>query len=631
MASAIQLNAQATILSSTGLGANVSLLNNITTFRSKYTVTTIVSLYSTATSFASTYSNANLISGNVSDVVSSLSGIGSGVTAPFLLDRWPANIAPVCSPSAGGISNSNSLSFSTTIRSQALLPFANGYGGFANVVSKASSFASENFDTIASLNILQNKTYAGSGIGYTGSVDLATGGIGDKGTLLASVVANWGTMYDVSNINLINDPYVFGQNLLNQGFGSLGGLESKLTAAGLDTSDITKIPATVTTIDTSDTGLLVTHPTVGAIELPGLTNVSTTNTVLANSPEVVMSIYRSITGDDLATIVAATKIIPEQPSKVLTLADYLDFNKVASVSNLQLLSALQIKSFSEFSKYLNSRLKSATFLSWSAMATFLQAIEVPAQTYSTFSKTDPVLVAGAAALLNAGQVSGSGPLNNPAMADYYGATAGIPFTEKFKIINDNYPKIASPIETLVATLNTAVNTWITNFIASATIIPDPESGLDSTWYTAPSTSAITAAVTALNSGITAISNSTEYQQSAIAYFNMLDKLSNEVTNLTAAGVIFGPDTEAQILKSFAQSFVRIASDKREFLSYDVFVKLMANDVYGDRLRASLAEENNISLLNSVGINVHNDPQPAFALYQAQSQGISITTYLNQNQ
>ena len=52
---------------------------------------------------------------------------------------------------------------------------------------------------------------------------------------------------------------------------------------------------------------------------------------------------------------------------------------------------------------------------------------------------------------------------------------------------------------------------------------------------------------------------------------------------------------------------------------------------GDTIRAAIAEQINTQLFSAQGIIIHNDPNPAGMIYQAQQQNIPLTTYISQNQ
>ena len=316
MASALQLTAQATISSGQGLATSANLLAQITSFRGRAPITTLANAFATATT-----ANANI----VANITAALSSVGSGVTqAHWLLDLYPSNVSPTSSGAVGYYGN-NVPRVSSTLQTQAQLPFASGMGGFANVYSTTSGYASSIFDTVSSVYLLKNKTYSQSGLGYTGRPDLISNGVGYHCSLLAGIVSEWGTMYDITNINKLSNPYVFGQNLLNQGLGSVGSLADKLTAAGLNIENLLQIPQSRQLVTQKDSIHYGSSP-VGELELPTLANVVTTISVTGNSPLVVLEIYKSITGADLSAIVSAVN--GPSSDELVTLADYLDINKV---------------------------------------------------------------------------------------------------------------------------------------------------------------------------------------------------------------------------------------------------------------------------------------------------------------
>ena len=187
MASALQLTATNTVANGHGLAANTSILSQITKLQSQSTVVSFVSLSTLAAT------------GDL-NVANAMANIGLGVKyGQWLLDLYPSNCAAV---STGGVYlyTGNIASFSNTLKNQVTGPFASGLGGFANVYNNSYAYMVSSFDTVASANILQGKTYAQSGIGYSGPADLATGGIGNSAAVLSNVVSNFGTMYDINNI-----------------------------------------------------------------------------------------------------------------------------------------------------------------------------------------------------------------------------------------------------------------------------------------------------------------------------------------------------------------------------------------------------------------------------------------------
>lgn len=608
MASAASLNATATIVNGHGLSANPALASSIATYKNHTPITLL----------ANVYANAQL-DGNVANVIIPvLNTIGSTATrGQFLLDIYPPNIAPASS--AGVVYYGNSLaSTSKTIQSQANYPFSNGLAGFVTGFSQCLGAASAALDTVGSLSMLSGKTYSDCGVGYTGITDLLTGGVGSEANLLGSIVAGWGTMYDASNINLIADPYVFGQNLLNQGLGNYGNLIDKLQATGLNTADITQPPLTGT-ITYPAPGTLTHSSIIGQITLPTIENVTQTNTATGNNPSVVTAIYATITGADLAAIVSATGFTKTN-NNLATLADYLDFNKIVGNSVAAQLNQYNVKTFGDFSSYLSSRLTNQNFNSWTDISKYLASVSVPTLSHTTTTTANtPVLNPGTASTLLAQTGTGSGPFGNPVMSDYLGAVAGIPYTNSYSTINSNYSLFAGTITVAMQGLDKSVVDTYTAYYANVTY----DTGGNAS-YSDPDTAMISSNIAKVNQALNALTANTALTSCQTAYYTMLNSITAEVANLsrsTIAFTNFGPSG----LLGFGQGIGGYGAPDSSGLGTDQIIgNLITDDAYGDTIRAVIAEQ-----VNSQA-TAGNDPNPRQALAQATSQGIPLTTYLSQN-
>lgn len=632
MASALELTAQNTIMNSAGLTVSPSLLANITAFQNLTTVSLVSNIFT----------NASTVDANIGgNLIPTLANLGSGVSqAQFLLDFYPGNITATSSGTVSVYASTatpvygtgihmdeivgytytplgNTSSFSRTLHGQASLPFANGMTGFANVFMITYGFANEVFDTVSSVNILQNKTYSQSGLGYNGPLDLATNGIGSDGPLLANVIANWGTMYDIKNIDTFYDPYVFGQNILNQGLGSYGNLSSQLTSVGLNIANLPAIPTAQTTTSSQPSTILSTS-FIGTVNLPSVVTVSNTTTVPGSSPQVVTSIYQGISGANLSPIVSATGITTSKT--VATLNGYLDFNQVIDTTLISPLANIGITDFPSLSNKLNQVAGKGYFLSWTALAKMLNSITSPtlAYTSSTNANTN-VLSSGTISALNAYTGNGSGPFNNPTLPDYLGAVSGIPYTNSIHTLIENYPTYSGTIEPLMRTLDSAVTSYINAY----------QSALYSNTST-PTTTAVNSAVLAVNQALNNIPASAELSQSTSVYISALQHLNSEVAALSKAGVVFNSGY-AKILFQFGKGITQFATDDSQLLTQQFFANIISNDASGDTIRAAIAESKNTTVVNSAGIQTYNDPRPASAISLAKNQGVSITTYLSQNQ
>lgn len=634
MASALQLNAQSTIINGHGLAPSPTLTTKVTAYQNLPTVKTLAAICSTITGTA----------GAREVLAPVLAGLASS-NATFLLDMYPTGFSPVCTgspnylitlpvPIYGNQYDSETESYniigysqapvdgmgcvSKTLQVQAALPFANGLTGFANVFSTASAAASGSFETTSSINVLKDKTYGQGGLGFTGPVALATGGIGANGALIASVIKKWGTLFDIRKFSQPGDPYVFGQYLLNQNLGQYG-LSTLFSAAGLNLGDLTKVPQSITT-QTNEQSTATTTSYVGAVELPSVTTVTSTTTPTASSPAVMHDIYTKITGSDLTSILSATGFDPL--IKLKTLDDYLTLTNLVDSVTASKLKQIGIVDFDTFGVYMQQIIGRGTFESWAKMAIFLESIVVPSlSTTATPGKDSKVLSDSAISTLQARNVAGSGELGQAVISDFIGACAGIPYVDCYTIIIDSAGSIGlNGVTSALSGLQSAVTAYIN---AGATTDPGTESV---TW---PTPTGVTSAVAQVKSALGSLSNSAPFYSSTVAYTRIVTQLATEVSNITKGHIVFNSGSTT-MLNSFAQTIGSLATDSTQTQSYQFISNVTASDEYGDTIKSAIAETVNTNLLMSAGIVINNDPQPASALLQAKTLGISANTYISQN-
>lgn len=617
MASALQLTAQNTILNGQGLAVNPNVLSQISTLRSQQPYYYIANVFSTLSSANATYGNTASL-GNI------LTSIGYGVTqGQWLLDLYPTTVTPVSSGGVtyygsgnlfifGNVNNSKMASFTRTITTQVDMPFSYGVQGFANVFQTSYGYINSTFDTVSSVYLLQNKTYSQSGIGYTGPSDLATYGVNNNGSIIAAAVENFGTMYDVTNLSKIGDVYVFGQNLLNQGFGTYGGLSSKLTAAGLNINNLSQIPSS-SSVTTTQTATSTVSTPIGSVGLPTLTNVTTEIVITGNSPDVVIDIYSTITGSDLDAIIAGTGIVLPASASINSLADFLTLSNVVDTATYNELGTLSIQTLSDLGSYLQAKIGGGYAPTWASVANFFSNIVSP--TLSTTSTSNPnatVISSSLASSLLSKYGTGSGPFNNMILLDLLGATEGSKYIPLLAILNNNYSSLSSSIN--LTSLMQTLDTEVTQYVAFNGNLGN---------------AAIISTVSAINAGLNSLTG-TLAQESQTAYNEIITGIQNEYNNLIKAGVVFNSSYPA-VLNSFASSFTTLATDQVKFNTYQFFGNLITNDANGDTLKLALAEDLNISALSTVGIASKNDPNPASIIASAAQQNTPINTYITQNQ
>lgn len=653
MATASSLNAISSIINGQGLAQAPALVATIAAYQTKPALA----------SYANAYVNSSIAGNVTSNIITQLNTIGATITSGhFLLDLYPGNISPTCSapitPWSANLSlpvgsffsanskiytvtgnifsasfdsqvlgNSTIAGFSTLLNKQASLPFSSGMSGFANVFQQAYGYSQQVLDTVSSVKMLTGKKYKDTGVGYTGPVELVTGGIGQNGNLLANVISTWGTMYDIDNITKIHDPYVFGQHLLNQGFGYINGLSDQLTAVGLDITDLPNIPAVKTTVTQQDKTVTVST-FVGEVELPTIEEVTVTTPVTGNSPTVVVNIYKTVTGSNLQVIVNAANITSSTYSsgQITSLADYLDFKKIVNPELVPALTALNINTFEEFSRYLGTKVGQGKFKSWAELAAFLRSFETPALTTLPTGASTNILYDSTITNMTAQYGTGSGALGNPIMIDYLGACAGDPYAAQFANINANYDSLSSAVAVATQNLDQAVIDYCTAYLAyEADFNSNVPVGL-----TEPSISTITNNVAAVNSALSSIPNTYIVNNCNSLWYNMMNRLSTEVTNLNRASIYTFPAGTPMQLLGFAESIGQLASSKTEAESYQFFANIITNDLAGDTVRAVIAETINNKILNQAGISTFNDPDPRAKIYQSQTQNIPLSTYISRN-
>lgn len=598
MATAAQLTATSTVINGLGLAPNVAFSTAITTYQAQSSVKLMANIFT----------NAYLASNVANVIVPVLNTLGSGqIHGMYLIDLYPANITPVVTTGATIGHYGNALvSFSKTISSQATAPFASGMAGFANAFITAQGYASSAFDTVASISMLQGKTYGQSGLGFTGPVDLLTGGVGGNAHILGQTIATWGTMYDIKNLNLIGDTYVFGENLLKQNLGTYGNLSGQLAATGLVPPTITNIPLSKTTA-TPTVGNVQVQTSIGSYPVTTVSNVITTTTVTGNNPNVVIAIYNTITGSNLDAILTSTQF-KSNSTQLKTLGDYLDFNKVVDPILIPQLKNMGITTLSEFGAYLHNRIGQKTFKSWADASAFLSNVQIPNIT-TTANANTPILPPAVASSLLTTVGTGSGPFGNPVMTDFFGVTAGMS-TANLTTINTNYSSTIGALQSAMFALDQAVYDTYLNYQAN-TQLP-------------ANVGMVTANVATVNATLASLSANTQVNVVDTAYYSMLNKMSTEVANLTKAGTTFGAGSSRTLL-TFGQRIGSLAAVDKTGIGSDVVINaLITPDANGDTIHAVVVENNNSAATT-------NNPNPQHALAQAQAQGVPLSTYLSQNQ
>lgn len=546
--SAVSLEAISTIISNQGLSVNANLANTLASYNTISTVSTTSAMFNTAAAVAD--------SGQLTTALKAL-----GNTAPVLFGVAPTTGVP---------------NFTSNISTQASAPFSNGVAGFANVIMQVMPFVMQSFDIAGSSQLVKSKTYETSGPGYKGRTDLITAGIGPLASICSNAVAKFGTMYNIKNISGLADPYVFVDNLLSQGIGKVGGLSDKLSAVGLTSSNILTPP----------------------------------NNVEGSSPEVVVNILSQIKGQDVLDIISATGFSSVSSGAINSLADFLNLEKVVTKDISSVLITNDISTLDDFATFLNNKIGSGTFNSFSDLASTLSSLVVPALKVNTINPTASVVSANSLSALTSLTGIGSGPFNNPTLPDVLGCTSGIPYVSNFANIASTVNSIdVSTIVVNLGQLYTAINTYVGGGTFNSTTL-------------AP----VVTAVQNLGANATSLLTSTKLGTANSLYRTCYTHYVNEVSLISLANIIItNPGTTPSRLPDLARTITSIGTDPSQFGLVEFFTSVATLDANGDSVKSVIAENYNSQILQNKGIAFNNSVQPAVKLAQAQKFGIPVST------
>lgn len=108
--------------------------------------------------------------------------------------------------------------------------FSNGVSGLTSILPAAHSFCENSFNVLGSFKAIGDANFEDFGLTIENYNDVVTNGVGSQYINLAGgitsqsfrsmmrQVGNFGTMFDISRLDMLDDPRVLCQNLLNQGF-----------------------------------------------------------------------------------------------------------------------------------------------------------------------------------------------------------------------------------------------------------------------------------------------------------------------------------------------------------------------------------------------------------------------------
>lgn len=477
-----------------------------------------------------------------------------------------------------GLSNGNSGTSVTSTISSTAASIAPDTKKFINNFSSASAFGAASFAWSAAITDAASKGFDDFGAGMSKFSDMASGG-------LSQIMSPGG----IALPSLPSAPGIsLSQLTAKPDFAALGSTIGNFGKA-FDTSNLQKM--------FEPEGFIVNLQKQGLGDAGGLNDklqaagLDPTNLTGAN-PEVLKQVLSTVTGDDLQKIVKQTGMVLPPTASVTSAADFLDAKKILPGDVLSKLPGGNLAGLGNALTNMGGNFKDAMSLS-----KMLSSVKVPTLPFmDSLSKPVPDdIMASFKPMLGAG----SGPFGNPTVNDIIGTAAGHGHTDAFTTIVSAHASI------MQSPLGQALK------VAADDLAADPTNSTKLNTFI----SAQAAVTNSTNGDLSKI-----ISDSAAAFTTSTTQLATETSNLATAGITPSAATvpaPTQLL-GMASKLHDLGVDKMK-LGYNEMLNSMAGaSVYGDAIKATLIEGQNIAKSAAAGIqnSTKIDPMAVLAKVQA---------------
>jgi hypothetical protein len=456
---------------------------------------------------------------------------------------------------------SNLSSAITNINTQAngILPSTQS---FISLYMNAVNLASTSAEYAAALSQFSTQTFGNLGIGVKNYNDVLLQGITGISTSFAPVaivngytpvltsisqgLLNFGTLYDFTSpdtfgpVNLIT-------SLQAQGLADTTGINNSIVAANYDPANLSVIP-----------------------------------------PSVLINILSNIQGSDLQKIISQTQAIVDP--QVQSVADLLNATYILPPLACQ---ALGLNNNNSVTDLANSIINIGVRATNYQLSNFIGNLQIPALTNIT-SITQPLPLSVSSAL-SASIGTGAGLFGNPTMSDLLGTIAGNTHLQSFTTINNTLNQLLSSapgqyLNTLTANLVSAYNA---NVGVSGAL------------------SSLSTGITVFNGQVAANATlSSSVTNANNALLASQEQIIRETTNLSLGGInLFyangnvvnqSSGNNIRTVLSFTSSLQSYGVDNQHLGHEAVLENMVANNITGDAIKASLAEGKNVALAQALG-------------------------------
>lgn len=507
--------------------------------------------------------NTSPLAGSYGNLIASLNG--ASVSLPTM-PSWLTGL------SSGNSGTSITSSIATTASQ-----IAPDTKKFLSNFSSASSFGAASFAWTAAIVGTSGQSFDGFGLGMSKFSDMASGG-------LSQIMSPGG----ISLPALPGAPGLSAAQLTAKpDFAALGSTFSSFGKA-FDTSDLKNM--------FSPAGFVKNLQKQGLGDAGGLADqlsaagLDPTNLEAAN-PDVIKQVLSKISGSDLEKIIKQTGINLPSSASVLSAADLLDAKKILPADVLSKLPGGSLQGLGNSLVSMGGNFKSPADIG--KMLSGIQLPSLPHMDALTSPLPDSIKAAFAPML-----GAGSGPLGNPTVNDIIGTAAGHAHTDAFTLMVKNQTAILS------SPAGQALKS------AADALTADPTNATLMTAFIAAQ-SAIT------NSGNADLAKLATDSSNAMA--STQTQLATEVSNLSAAGItptaaVTPPTTQ---LLGMASKLHDMGVDKLQLGFNSMLTNMAGDNLYGDAIKATLAEGQNIAKSAASGIpnTTKIDPMAVLAKVQ----------------
>jgi len=350
---------------------------------------------------------------------------------------------------------------------------------------------------------------------------------------------------------------------------------SALPALAAELPNLGKMSNTKVLAEIANPGALVNQLySLGLGNIGNLRNMIEENGItldFANDTEksLLLKIFKKITGDDLATIMNVTSFNPHRLYEVQSLADVLDVNKIFSSAALEAIgNPATLDMLANKLSNIGGR-----FSSMGEIGTFLSSINITS--FPALSLLKTMIPDELIDDLRTSFGKGLGPSGNPMITDLIGCASGIRYTDK----------IASIIATQQRLLSTDVDVQNFKNYLDAGIIDALE---------------LQTLIDKITTKITLVDVLNESNRLLI---NCASQLLTEKTNLRLAKIVTGTvEANVQDIQNFVNTLSKLPPTDNLNLG-EFLTNVVTSDVYGDALKATIVEGQNLTRMAAYSINI----------------------------